>query len=200
MTDQPYKLSFTAGSLLHKDSVLLAKSLLRIGNWEDTRKQAIANNLLQSRTVSTAIRTIREVGHRLQTLSTPELELLVNGSSDEQAQILWIAICRYYRLIAEFASDVVREKFLSMSYQLEEEDFDFFFNKKAELYDELEETQQVTRNKLKQVVFRMLREAGLISDDRRILPTILSSQIKKLIAYQGRQAFLIFPIFDYQIN
>lgn len=200
MAEQPYKLSFTAGSLLHKESVALAENLLETESWEAARKKALADNLLQSRTVSTATRTIREVGHRLKTLTTPELELLVNGSSDEQAHILWIAICRYYRLIAEFAAEVVREKFLSMSYNLEEEDFDFFFNKKAEWHDELEETQQVTRDKLKQVVFRMLREAGLLSKDNSIIPALLSSRIQELIADQNRKEFLVFPVIEHQLN
>ena len=200
MTEQPYKLSFTAGGLLHKESVALAENLLDSGSWEATREKALADNLLQSRTISTATRTIREIGYRLKTLTTPELELLVNGTSDEQAHILWIGICRYYRLIAEFASEVVREKYLSMSYNLEEEDFDFFFNKKAEWHDELEEAQQVTRDKVKQVVFRMLREAGLLSKDNSIIPVLLSSRIQELIADRDRKEFLVFPVIEHQIN
>ncbi|PJE79240.1 hypothetical protein CI610_01787 [invertebrate metagenome] len=200
MVDQPYKLSFTVGSLLHKESVTLAEILLVTGSWKEAKKKALSDNLLQARTISSATRTIREIGHRLKTLSTQELQFLVQGTCDEQAHILWIAICRYYRLIREFASEVIRDKYLSMSYNLEDEDFNFFFNRKAELHDEIESTHQVTRDKLKQVLFRMLREAQLLSRDNNIIPALLSSNIQKWIADHNPKEFLVFPIIESSLN
>ena len=197
---EPYKLSFTAGSLLIKESVVLAELYLKISDWEQVKIEAFQQNTLQTRTQSSAKRTIREVCHRLKALTGDELNLLVEGPPQEQASILWVATCRYYRFIAEFASDVIREKFISMSTRLEEEDFDFFFNKKAECHDELEDLQQVTRNKLKQVTFRMLREAGIVTRENNILPAILSPNFVDVISRKNRQDLLFFPVYEHQLN
>ncbi|WP_299733350.1 DUF1819 family protein [uncultured Endozoicomonas sp.] len=197
---QPYKLSFTAGSLLPRESLALAQYLLDLGTWELAREKALSENLLQTRTLSTAIRTIREIGHRLKTLAPMELEFLVHSTSADQAAMLWVAICRYYRFIGEFAIEVIREKFLSMSYQFEEEDFDYFFNQKAEWHDELESIQQVTRDKLKQVVFRMLREANLMTKENRIIPAVLSSEFVVLLSSHNPKELTFFPIYDHLLN
>ncbi|WP_257265106.1 DUF1819 family protein [Endozoicomonas sp. ONNA2] len=197
---QPYKLSFTAGSLLLRESVDLAQYLLDLGEWELAREKALSQNLLQTRTLSTSTRTIREIGHRLKTLTPVELEFLVHSASADQAAMLWVATCRYYRLIGEFAVEVIREKFLSMSYQLDEEDFDYFFNQKGEWHDELESTQQVTRDKLKQVVFRMLREANLLTKENRIIPVVLSSEFIELLSSHNPKEITFFPIYENQLN
>ena len=41
---------------------------------------------------------------------------MVEGSSQEQKAVLWLAVCRHYRFIHEFATEVLREKFLTYQY------------------------------------------------------------------------------------
>lgn len=197
---EPYKLSFTAGSLLTAESVVLATLYLEEKDWERVKSRALVENHLQTRTQSSAKRTIREVCYRLSVLTDDELHLLIEGSPQERSCIVWVAICRYYRLIAEFTVEVVREKFLSMITNLEEEDFDFFFNKKAEWHDELDELKPVTRDKIKQVVFRMLREAGIISPEHKIVPALITPHFVDVISGKNRQDLLFFPIYEHQLN
>lgn len=196
---EPYKLAFAAGSLLAKESISLAELYLDIRDWELVKSSALESNILQSRTVSTAKRLTRECCHRLKTLNEDELRMLAEGAPQEQSGILWISICRYYRLIAEFAKEVVREKFLSMS-PLEGEDFDYFFNKKAEWHEELDGIQPVTQDKLKQVVFRMLREAGILTKDNTILPVFLTPHFVEVVSRTNGQDLLVFPTGADQFN
>ena len=100
---------------------------------------------------------------RLQEFSDRELDLLISGSQEDQNHLLWVAVCRRYRLVAEFAVEVVRERFLSMGATLELADFDAFFFRKADWHEELDTLKPATRNKLRQVLFGMMRDAGLIS-------------------------------------
>src|SRR6266404_4752627 len=56
-----------------------------------------------------ARRSIREIVNRLKRLSEEELQLLLEGERSEQVALLWLAACRAYRFIGEFAVEVLNE-------------------------------------------------------------------------------------------
>ena len=189
-----YILSFTAASLSISESIKIAEVYSGCKDWDETKNIVEENNLLQSRTGSRAVRVYRELAQRLQLLSDEHLELLVEGNLQEQKYILWYAVCKRYRLIQEFAIEVVHEKFLSMDYELTELDYDAFFNRKADWHEELESIAETTKNKLKQVIFRMLREAGITSEDNRIIQAMLSRRMIESLAPDAPASYQIFPI------
>lgn len=192
----PYLLSFTAAGALREDSVRLAELYTRLRDWRSVREHALRVNILQARKTSSASRIVRELLFRLQELSDAELELLVEGTLTEQNQLLWLAICRRYRLIAEFAREVVRERFLSFAPTLELGDFDSFFDRKADWAEELDRLAPVTRKKLRQVLFRMLREVGLLDAEGLILAALISDRMYRLVARREPQALQYFPVLD----
>ena len=193
MENKKYKLSFTAASLSISESIKIAEVYLECNDWKETKRIVEENNLLQSRTRSRAIRTYRELAQRLQLLSNEQLELLVEGNTQEQKYLLWFAICKRYRLIQEFAIEVIREKFLSMNYELNELDYDAFFNRKADWHEELDQITDSTTNKLKQVIFRMLRETGITSEDNLIVQAVLSNRLIQAIRQDAPASYQIFP-------
>ena len=196
MQDDSYILSFTAAGVLRPESVLLTELYARLGDWDAVRSAAVSDNLLQARKAASATRVCRELVFRLQGLSKDELELLCVGNPKEQDQILWIAICRRYRLVAEFALEVLRERFLIFGPALQLEDFDAFYDRKADWAEELDRLASVTRKKLRQVLFRMLREVGLISEDGSIQPTLLSDRLRETVGRVRPGDLLYFPIFE----
>ena len=137
MNTGKYNLSFVGGALFHRESVKLAGRYLEKGDWNAVRDEVMARNLLQARTTSSARRICREICSRLKRLNKDEMELLVEGDYQEQASLLWIAVCRHYRFICEFSIEVIRERFLTLRYDLGYEDFDVFFNAKMEWHEEL---------------------------------------------------------------
>lgn len=196
MHEQDYILSFTAAGVLRSECVLLAELHARLGDWDAVRSTAVADNLLQARKAASATRVCRELVFRLQGLSGDELVLLRQGNPNEQDQILWVAICRRYRLVAEFALEVLRERFLQFGPPLELSDFDAFYDRKADWVEELDQLAPVTRAKLRQVLFRMLREAGLTSADRSIQPTLLSDRVRRVVGRERPSDLLYFPVFE----
>lgn len=80
-------------------------------DWGDVRGRLSEDNLLQARTV---IRRAprRETVQRLTVFNDLELELLVEASPSERSLLLWVAACRRYTFIGEFAEEVVRERYL----------------------------------------------------------------------------------------
>lgn len=193
-------MSFTAGGLYIRESVDLANLYLSLGDWKAVKTQANRDNVIQSRTASSSERICREICFRLEELNDVEIRGLTEGSFQAQQQILWVGICRRHRFIYEFAVEVIREKYLQLNLDLLQEDYDAFFNAKAEWHDELEQLTESTRNKLRQVVFRMLREADLLTKANTINPVILSAQVARVVASHSPDDLRIFPLSDRDIR
>ncbi len=200
ITTTKYTMSFTAGGLYLRESVEIASLYLDFFDWELVKRKAVESNLIQARTLSSSARICREICFRLGRLNIDELKILIEGTNQEHHQILWLAICRHYRFIYEFAREVVREKYLSLNLDLSREDYDAFFNSKAEWHEELEQLTEKTRLKLRQVVFRMLREADLLTKTNKINPVMLTRRVVQTVQKDSPTDLLIYPISDVEIK
>ena len=196
MTIKKYSMSFTTGSLFRQESLKIAGLFLDFRDWNVVRRKVLSENLLQTRTLNTLKRVYREISSRLKTLGEEELTLMLKGTPQDQSQLLWLAVCRRYEFIADFAKEVLRERFIAFKAVLQYEDFDAFFNQKAEWHDELDRIAHATQVKVRQIIFKMMREAGLLTDSHIINPVVLSAQFLQAIPRQQRQDLLIFPVFQ----
>lgn len=183
-----------------KESCDIAELYLSLGDWGKVRDLAQRDNLIRSRTTSSSFRVCREICQRLGKLNDDELKALCEGTIQVKQQLLWLAICRSYKLIYEFAVEVVREKFLQLHLDLRQEDYDAFFNAKAEWHDELENLAESTRKKLRQVVFKMLREADLLTKADTINMAMLTPQVALTISKHSPDDLRIFPLSDRDIR
>ncbi len=188
-----YKLSFTTGGLFVHESIALASLYLDLDDWNAVREQVIKDNVLQTRTLSTLHRTTREIIARLEYLTHDELAFLVLTSVQDQGYLLWIAICRYYRLIGDFTIEILQERYRSLKGELNQLDVDAFFNRKSEWHPELEGIKPATRNKLKQVLFRILRDAGLLGSGNSILVAMPSPQLLNILVKNNDTDYLPLP-------
>ena len=201
MNNYKYSMSFTTGGLFQRESIRLAELYLNLEDWGAVRDKVITSNLLQARMANTSKRISREIISRLAMLSANELNLLVHGYPQEQAHLLWIAVCRRYRFIADFAIEVLRERYISLKNDLTYENFNSFFNRKSEWHLELEKITHATRNKLRQLLFKILHEADLLAPNNMINTTMLSPRLLELILLEGGQEdILYFPIFESDIK
>lgn len=177
-----YALSFTSGGLLAREADMVASVYLRERDWVKVRQIVTERNLLQARTSSSSVRVARETIQRISVLDDAEMELLVESSLTERCHLMWVAACRRYELIGDFAEEVLRERFLLLTPTLSVEDFDRFLTGKSLWHPELDELKASTRTKLRQNIFRMLHEAGLCSDDGAIVPAVLSERLVEQLA------------------
>lgn len=182
MTEHRYRLSFTAGGLLVREAGVAAPLYQRLGDWSKVRATLESENLLQGRTVSSGRRLAREVVQRLSELADDEIDLLVDATSVERGHLMWVAACRRYSLLGEFAEEVLRERFLVLAPTLDHSDFDSFLRMKAIWHEELAELKESTYRKLRANVFLMLREAGQLSDNGRINAVILTDRLAAVFA------------------
>lgn len=200
MKQKSYSLSFTTGGLFLQESLQIAQLYLKSQDWKDARDVVIEQNLLQFRTLNTSKRVCSEIISRLKTLNPAQLGLLVDADHRDQAYLLWLAICRRYLFIADFASEVLRERFVTLKLDVSYADFELFFNRKAEWHPEFEQIQPTTKVKLRQCLFKMLREADLITAQSTINPSMPSHAVIGSIYLDNPKDLLIFPMFEADVK
>ena len=193
-------MSFTSAAFAYRESVVVAEIYQRAGDWDKVRDYVVADNLLQMRTQNASRRICREVISRLKQLTPGELDILIEGTRSEQNYVLWLAICRRYTFIYDFAVEVLREKYLRLNLELTTDDYNAFFNAKAEWHPEVERVPDTTKYKQRQIIFKILREAELLSKDNRILPVLLTPRLALAIKDDNPAHFSIFPISDFDIQ
>jgi hypothetical protein len=195
MVVQPaYKMSFSTGGLFVNESITVARLHKAGESWKETILTAMADGSTSLPKAVSNRRTLREIANRVSCLTEEERHFLINQSDrPEQEALLWLAACRAYRFVREFAIEVIRERFMSYRVDLPLDAFDHFFDGKAEWHPELTKISPSTRLKLRQILFRMLREAGVIDGASNIRPAYLSSRVIALIDQNAADDLLVFP-------
>lgn len=158
-----YLLSFTSGGVLYAESMSILHELSKTQSWDKARENIINGNLMGSKTLSTSKRLFREIELRLSELDLEDVKIIIDIQyANIQKQILWLCICHRYQFIADFMREVVSDKITVLDYQLHGSDYDRFFNMKSQWHEELDALSESTQKKIKQVLFRMLREVDLL--------------------------------------
>lgn len=164
--------------------------------WQATLQRAMTEGITSLPKAASRRRTLREIVNRISTLEDQELNFLI-GEADRQEQqaLLWLATCRAYQFIREFTVEVIQERYLSFQLDLPQESFDVLFAAKAEWDDGLARIRPTTRAKLRQVLFRMMREARVISDNNRIQPAYVSPRLMAILTERNPEDLVLFPGF-----
>ena len=191
---QPYKMSFTSGGLFLNECVDLASRYLETHDWDVTISQLQADGLTSSPKQKSKRRILRELVNRLETLSEEELRFLVEGADrQDQGLLIWLSVCRAYRLVREYTLEIVQDRHLAYQLDLSTHSFDLFFEHKAEWDETLASASASTRIRLRQVVFKIMREVGIISEQNRIQNSYLSPQMRQQIEAINPADLAVFP-------
>jgi len=188
-----YRMSYVLGGLYLQESLIIANEYLKQGDWEKTKKAILAENQLQTNMKKSSARMYREIELRLKTLSESQLTLLHDGTTEEKRQILWLACCKSYRLIFDVATELLEEKAARGENQLLTSDYEAFYTKKALKSEKLQKLKDTTRTKLRNVTFKIMREADIINNDHEILPQLLSKNVQRVVEDESPQLLTIYP-------
>ncbi|MEA1885304.1 MAG: DUF1819 family protein [Thermotogota bacterium] len=188
-----YRMSYVLGGLYLQESLIVADEYIKNKNWEKTKATILTENRLQTNMKRSSQRMYREIALRLKTLSETQLNLLLSGTAEEKRQILWLACCKSYRLIFEVATELLYEKLSSGEKHLSIPDYEAFYTKKALKSEKLQKLTETTRRKIKNVTFKIMREADIITKDNEILPQLLSKKIQRVISEENPQLLEVYP-------
>jgi hypothetical protein len=159
-----YNLGFTAASLRPELACIVAECYLNTGNWDLAKNRILSSNKLQSRSAGSLVRMERELRQRIKRLTRAQIELLAHATSEDRAAMAWLACQKHCSFIFEFAAEVLREKLAAHDPVLRQSDYETFVDNKSVAHPELAQLANVSKNKIRQVLLRMLVEAGLLCD------------------------------------
>jgi len=159
----------TVGSLLVRESRIVAR-LLASGEEPDTIKSEVMNrNLFQNNSPTTTRKYCQLIILRLEQLNPPQLRIVAEGTDESAALMLMAAVLKNYPIVRNFVTDVLFDKVRCYEPSLDKKDWTRFLEQRETIYSEIKKWTESSRKKIGQVIFRMLSEAGLLSDTRRML-------------------------------
>lgn len=157
-----------------------------------TVEEAIAairqDNLFQYPTERKVSDMTRLCYRRLDALGTRSLiEDLATAPAEIAKQINLYAMMRYYRLVWEFMTMVVGEKFRTQDFSLSRRDLNTFFTRLQEQNDHVAAWSEGTVTKIKQVLMRSLVEAGFMENVKSTTldPVFLCEELEAGIRANG---------------
>ena len=184
VTKKKYSFSFTGASALLAETLIVAEEYVRLQYWEKVKVSVQENNLMNKTKQNTSKRMYHELKKRLELLTNEQLNLLVNGSPDESKAMVLLSLLKAYAFFKDFVIEIIRAKYLLYNNIIVSSDYTSFFNTKAITHNELNTITEKTTNKVKQVLFKMLEQVGLINsakDGILIKPFLSDDSIKAIL-------------------
>lgn len=188
------KLSLTALALGLREAEAVVPLWLDRKDWSAVGQRVLAENLFQKASGTSSRRIFRELRQRLELLEPETLEAFNESGVEEKREILLVAACKCYPFLFEFITGPLRDKLAVFDVRFRTEDFDIFWNDKAVEWEALEKLTESTRKKVRQVLIRLLAEAGLFSSTRfpRITPICLTERMKTVLLREGSPYLSVF--------
>lgn len=186
-----YEFSLTGSSLRVNEMILFATKYINEGLLEFKSDKGTTNK-----------RMVSEFKKRIDNLTVNQQELLLNSNFSNQKQLAFLSACKTYSLLRDFVIEVVREKYLIMDYNLTETDYISFIRRKEINHDELANLTDQTQAKVKQVIFKILEQAGIIDNvrDKEIQLQLLGRSTKKSIIEDNPEWLKVFLLSDMDIQ
>jgi hypothetical protein len=190
-----YDFSFTASSLRLNEMLLVARAS------HDGVEVDYTNELGGGKS-STGKRMLSEFKKRISHLTPAQLNVLLNSDLVTQKQLTLVSVCKSYSFIREFIVEVVREKVLVYDYQITDGDYISFYRRKFDLHEEMDSLTELTEKKIKQVIFKILEQAGLINDikNRIIQPQIIDYKLMRALVQDNPNWLKVLLVSDTDIQ
>ena len=175
----------TGGSLLLRESRMTARMLLE-GLAPAAIKVAVMDgNLFQNGSPATTRKYCRLVLLRLHTLNSRQLRIVAEGPDESAALMLLAAVLKTYPIVRNFVREVMLDKVRCFEPRLTSQDWTRFLEQRETIDTGVKDWTESSRKKIGQVIVRMLTEAGLLSDTRRMaiqFPRVPPDVVDSLLA------------------
>ena len=190
-----YRFSFTTAALMPQEMRVVAESIIENSQFNFIEELGKGKS-------ATGRKYYSELNKRLATLTTQQLQLLVSGDLSTQKQLCFLAVCKTYAFIKDFTVDVLRDKILVHDYQITDGDYISFLRGKMSSHEEIEKLTDFSQKKIRQVVFRILEQAGVIDSvkGKLLQPQILDAQSINAIRTDNPEWLKIFFFSDLDIH
>ena len=183
INDPIYNAEISAGSLMLREGRIIAGLLLDRADENAWYQAIIVKNVLQKNTPATAKRQTALMRKRLE-LMTPDLwKLVTKGQSDVALQSLLACAIKHSRLLGDFMFKVLRRHYKEFNKQVLPREWDAFLVECEHIDPTVKSWSENTRNKLGQVVYRILAEARYLDNTRslKIQPVSVIPEVRRYL-------------------
>jgi len=197
-----YLLSFTAASLMPYETKEVAIIYFKENNWKRTMDIVVSDNIIQRNSESSRKRIFSELKKRISNLNNKELIFLTESSGNNLKHIVYLSCIKTYKIIFDFAVEVLYNKIIYYDHQILDSDYETFIESKRLEYENLENISSNTNYKIKQVIFRILEQAGLIDSTKtkQITPPMLNEELINLLLNDNPEYLKAFLLSEGDIN
>lgn len=174
----------TGASALITETLVVAEEYHQLSDWGLVKESLIKNNLLNKIKQSTFNREFAEIKKRISNLSYQQIELMVSGDLDEAKSMILLSILKSYDFFNDFVVEVLSHKFQLFDRFLDDSDYSRFINYKNINHPELLTITPETASKVKQVIFKILEQLGIITSAKKgtiIKPMLTSKTIEVIL-------------------
>lgn len=198
MLNLPYTASFTREQFLFHEMRTVAQLILEDKTDEEIIETVFEENLFQYPTEKSVKRMTKNCLKRLHLLDDIQLiDIIANGASDSAKQVCLYAMMNQYRVIFEFLTSVIGEKYRLKDFSFSKRDINVFFTRLQEQSDVVASWSDSTINKLKQVLMKMLVDTDYLDNTRaETLNTVLIDYDLKNILLDKKD-YATLSVFNY---
>ncbi|MCK5893417.1 MAG: DUF1819 family protein [Endozoicomonadaceae bacterium] len=178
-----YNSDLNGGSLMVRESRVIAALLLKEAQPEEWVQAIQEDNLLQKRSPATAKRNAQAIRKRLELMSPEFWRALRDGDEELATQVAFCAALERNLLLVEFMKRVLRDAYITHTENLEAYLWTDFLEESAQRDPNIDGWQESTKKKMGQVVFRMLAEVGYLKSTRslKLQHVLIRAEIKTML-------------------
>lgn len=187
---ETYNLSFTFGGLLLPESTEIAHAYVQSEDWAVVRKKVMNENILQKTRMESRRRYFRGLSQRFKAAYRWELECIASSELEVKRAVLFLIMCRNYAFIRDFYIEVIRKKLLMNDFSLLDYEYHAFFEHKLEEHTELNELSDSSKQKVRAIVLKVHREAGILVKDKakmRVSFPLVPQEVQDLYKKHGME-------------
>jgi hypothetical protein len=159
-----YDSDLTGGSLMVRESRVIADLLLKEATPEQWLDAIQTDNRLQKPTAATARRIAQSIRKRLERMEPSFWQAIRDGDDELATQASFCAVLERNLLLVEFIESVLRDAFVTQAGKLHVWQWNDFLDERAHKDSALADWSMTTKRKTGQVAFRILAEVGLLTD------------------------------------
>ena len=177
----PYNGGLTAEQFLFYEIRIVSKQYLEGKSIDEIIESIKRDNLFQYPTERKISKLARACHRRIVALDNKKLAYeLANSPLEVAKQINLYAMMRYNRLVREFMTDIIGEKYRQHDFSYTKKDINVFFSRLREQNDDIAAWSEQTITKLKQVLTKCLIETEMLDSfhARELNPIFISAELE----------------------
>ena len=180
------------GSLMIKESQLIADLLLTAPSKEEWDNAIIEQNILQKRSPASAKRNSATIKKRIGFLGNNFLQALTKANHEESSQLMMAAILINSPLLSDFMRTVVMEAKRMYRENINIKDWECFWEDKSRLYPEFAEMSGSSTYKIAQVAFKVMTDAGFLESTKTKLLTnvYITPDVRHLLIEMNKEEII----------